>query len=84
MDDTHYRVMGDLTIRDVTKPVVLTTEYEGEVKDLYGKQRASYTAETEINRKDFGLGWNAALEGGGVVVSEKVKIMLNIALVHQG
>lgn len=84
VDDTHYRVTGDLTIRDVTKPVVLTTEYEGEVKDLYGKQRASYTAETEINRKDFGLGWNAALEGGGVVVSEKVKIMLNIALVHQG
>lgn len=84
VDDTHYRVTGDLTIRDVTKLVVLTTEYEGEIKDAYGKQRAAYTAETEINRKDFGLGWNAALEGGGVVVSEKVKITLNIALVHQG
>lgn len=84
VDTTHYRVTGDLTIRDVTKPVVFTTEYEGEVKDMYGKQRAAYTAETEINRKDYGLTWNAALEGGGVVVSEKVKITLNIALVHQG
>lgn len=54
------------------------------MKDAYGKQRAAYTAETEINRKDYGLTWNAALEGGGVVVSEKVKITLNIALVHQG
>ncbi len=84
VDDDEYKVHGNLTIRDVTKPVVFEVEYEGEVKDVYGKQRASYTAKTEISRGDFGLTYNAALEAGGVAVSDKVKIMLDIALVHQG
>lgn len=84
VDGDEYKVYGDLTIRDVTKPVVFEVEYEGEVKDVYGKQRASYTAKTEINRSDFGLTWNAPLEAGGVAVSDKVKITLDIALVHQG
>lgn len=84
VDNDEYKVHGDLTIRDVTKPVVFEVEYEGEVKDAFGKQRASYTAKTEISRGDYGLKYNAPLEAGGVAVSDKVKISLDIALVHQG
>jgi polyisoprenoid-binding protein YceI len=79
----EYKVYGDLTVRDVTKPVVLHTEYEGQIKDGYGKQRAAFTATTEINRKEFGINWNAALEAGGVAVGDKVKITLHIAAVLQ-
>ncbi len=82
VSDERYRVHGNLTIRNVTLPVVLDTEYAGEVKDMYGKQRRSYSATTEINRKDFGLTWNGPLEGGGVAVSDKVKISLDIAVVQ--
>jgi polyisoprenoid-binding protein YceI len=83
VDDDRFRVHGDLTIRDVTKPVVLDTEYEGQIVDAFGQNRMSFTATTEINRKDFGINWNAALETGGVVVSDKVKITLHIAAVQQ-
>ncbi|HEU5423644.1 MAG TPA: YceI family protein [Nitrolancea sp.] len=79
----HYKVHGDLTIRDVTKPVVLDTEFDGQIVDAYGKDRAAFTAATEINRRDFGVNWNAAIEGGGVVVSDKVKITLHISAVRQ-
>jgi polyisoprenoid-binding protein YceI len=78
-----YRIHGDLTIRDVTKPVVLDAEYDGQIVDAYGKTRAGFTATTEINRKDYGVNWNAALEAGGVAVSDKVKIALHIAAVRQ-
>ena len=81
VDDENWRIAGDLTIRDVTRPVVLETEYEGQIKDAFGKQRAAFTAKTQINRKDFGLNWNGPLEAGGVVVSDRVKIELHIAAV---
>src|SRR5258708_16670435 len=81
--DNEYRVIGDLSLHGVTKEVVFTAEYAGEVKDAYGKQRAGLTATGVINRKDFGLGWNAALEAGGVVVSEKVNIELDLAAVKE-
>ncbi|ACZ42189.1 YceI family protein [Thermobaculum terrenum ATCC BAA-798] len=74
-------VHGNLTIRDVTLPVVLHTTFEGQLIDAYGKQRAAFSAETEINRKDYGLRWNALLESGQAVVSDKVKITLHIAAV---
>jgi polyisoprenoid-binding protein YceI len=81
--DDEFKIYGDLTIRDVTKPVVLDTEFEGMVeKDAFGKSRAAFTATTEINRKDFGVNWNQAIETGGFVVGDKVKITLHIALVR--
>ncbi len=81
--NNRYRVYGNLTIRDVAQPVVLDTEYEGQIRDAFGKQRAAFTASTEINRKDFGVNWNAAIETGGVVVGDKVKVTLHIAAVRQ-
>ncbi len=83
VDDEHWRVSGELTIRDQTRPVVLDVEFAGRGADAYGKQRAGFTATTKINRKDFGVSWNGALEAGGVVVSDTVKITLNIAAVLQ-
>jgi polyisoprenoid-binding protein YceI len=80
--DDEYKVTGDLTIRDVTRPVVLDVEYEGQIKDAYGKQRAAFTATTQIDRKDFGLNWNMALEAGGFIVSNNVKVTLHIAAVR--
>lgn len=80
--EDRYRIAGDLTIRDVTRPVVLDAEYEGQIKDAYGKQRAAITATTQIDRRDFGLNWNAVLEAGGFVVSNTVKITLHIAAVR--
>jgi polyisoprenoid-binding protein YceI len=79
----EYRITGDLTIRDVTREVELETEFEGQIGDPYGKQRAGFTAETTISRKDFGLKWNALLETGGAVVGDKVKITLHIEAVQQ-
>jgi polyisoprenoid-binding protein YceI len=83
VDDSHLKVHGDLTIRGVTQPVVLDTEYDGQIVDAYGQDRSSFTATTEFNRSDFGINWNAALETGGVVVSDKVKVTLHIAAVQQ-
>lgn len=77
------RVYGGLTIRDVTREVVLDVEYDGQVKDAYGMQRAAFTAETTINRSDFGLTWNPLLETGGAVVSDRVRITLHIAATRQ-
>lgn len=79
----RFKLHGDLTIRDVTRPVVLDTEFEGLIlQDAYGKSRAAFTATTEINRKDYGVSWNQILETGGVGVSDKVKITLHIAAVR--
>ena len=75
----HLAVHGDLTIHGVTKPVTLGVEYTGRVMHPMAKnERAGFSAHTHINRKDFGLAWNAALETGGVVLSEKVEITLEI------
>lgn len=83
VDDTHWKVVGELTIRDVTKDVVLDTEYEGQIKDAFGKQRAAFTAETVLNRHEFGLNWNGLIETGGVIVGDKVRVTLNIAAVRE-
>ena len=69
-------LVGDLTIRDVTKPVELEFSYEGAATDPFGVYRAGFTGETKISRKEFGLTWNAALEAGGVLVSDEVKILI--------
>lgn len=80
--DGEFKVHGDLTIRDVTKPVVLDTEFDGLMeKDAYGKRRAAFSATTNINRKEYGVSYNQVLEAGGVGISDKVKITLHIAAV---
>jgi polyisoprenoid-binding protein YceI len=73
-----FRLSGELTIHGVTRPVVFELEFDGVATDPWGNTKAGFTAETEISRKDFGLDWNTALEAGGVVVSDKVKLQLEI------
>jgi polyisoprenoid-binding protein YceI len=75
-DGGDYVLDGDLTIRGVTKPVSLSVDIGGFGPDSYGGTRAGFSATTEINRNDFGVSWNAAIEGGGVVVSDKVTISI--------
>ena len=69
-------LVGDLTIRDVTRPVELDFSYEGAATDPFGVYRAGFTGETTISRKEFGLTWNAALEAGGVLVADEVRILI--------
>jgi polyisoprenoid-binding protein YceI len=77
-DGDEYKLYGDLTIHGVTKPVEFDLEFEGVAVDPWGNTKAGFTAETDISRKDYGLEWNAALETGGVMVADKVKIQLEI------
>lgn len=82
-DGEDYNLTGDLTIRGITKPVELEVEYTGVAVDPFGATRAGFSAEAEISRKEFGLTWNAALETGGFLVSDKVKINVEAAMVKQ-
>jgi polyisoprenoid-binding protein YceI len=77
----RYRVTGDLTIRGVTRSVVLDAEFQGRGKDPWGGQRAAFSARTSIDREDFGLTWNQALEAGGVLVGTKVEIEIEVQAV---
>ena len=79
--DNDYLVHGDLAIRGVTKPAVLEVEFLGTSKNPYGKTVAGLSAQTTINRKDFGVNFNALLETGGVAVGEKVKIEIEVEAV---
>ena len=81
--DSTYKVTGDLTIRETTRPVTLEVEVEGEVVDPWGNQRVGITARGKINRKDWGLNWNMALEAGGVLVSDNVNLSAEVALVRK-
>jgi polyisoprenoid-binding protein YceI len=83
IDATHGRIIGDLTIRDVTREVVLDVEYAGQSKSPWGTISAGFNARTTINRKDWGLTWNVALETGGVLVGEDITINIEIELVKQ-
>ncbi len=78
-----YVLKGDLTIRDMTHPVTLAVAFGGVAQDPYGQTKAGFEAEGKINRKEFGLMWSAITEAGGVVVSDEVKILLNIQFVKQ-
>ncbi len=77
------RITGDLTIRDVTKPVVLDVEYNGQQKTPWGNTNAGFSATTKINRKDWGLTWNVALETGGWLVGDEIKINIDAEIVKQ-
>ena len=76
-----FKLAGDLTIHGVTREVVLDVTEEGRGKDPWGGERAGFSAATKINRKDYGLTWNQALETGGVVVGDEVKINLELQFV---
>lgn len=78
-----YKLTGDLTIRGITKEVTLDATFEGTGKDPWGNERAGISAETKVNRKDFGLVWNVALETGGILVGEQVKISIQAQAVKQ-
>jgi len=79
----HYLVDGDLTIRDVTRPVTLEVEYLGWSDDPWGGQRAGFSATTEIERTDFGASWNLVVETGGLVVGKTVRIELEVEAVRK-
>ncbi len=79
-----FLVHGDLTIRGITRPVTLDAEYEGGGKTPFGTEVGSWTARTEVDRKDFDLTWNAPLEAGGFLLGDDVKIELDIEAVRQG
>jgi polyisoprenoid-binding protein YceI len=74
-------VTGDLTIKDVTKSITIDFEYTGTATDPFGNARYGFEGEAEINRKDFGLTWNAALETGGILVSENIKLEFEISTI---
>lgn len=79
----RFRVFGDLTIREVTREVVLEAEDHGRAGDPWGGQRAGFSAKTSLDRRDFGLQWNQLLEAGGVLVGEKVEIEIEVEAVRE-
>ena len=81
-DGSDWKIVGDLTIKDVTKPVTIAFEQTGSAQDPFGNVRVGFEGETTINRKDWGLTWNAALETGGVLVSEKIKLEFDISAIR--
>ena len=81
--ESKFSLHGDLTIRGVKRPVTLHVVNEGRVTDPWGNERVGYTASTKIHRKDFGLEWNVALEAGGVLVGDEVRITIETELVKQ-
>jgi polyisoprenoid-binding protein YceI len=78
-----FRLVGALTLRGITREVVLDVAGHGRVRDMQGNERAGFSARTTINRKDFGLTWNQVLEGGGVLVGDEVRISVEVELVRQ-
>jgi polyisoprenoid-binding protein YceI len=79
----HWKVTGDLTVRDVTRPVVLDVEFEGATTTPFGDNRIGFSASTEVNREDWGLTWNVAIETGGVVVGKKVRLEFAVEAIQQ-
>lgn len=77
-DGDDYRIHGDLTIRGLTRPVVLEAEYAGTVTNMQGGKSAGFSAKTKIDRENFGLTWNVALEQGGWLVSKEIKIEIDL------
>ncbi len=83
VDDDEYKLTGLLTIKDVIKEVTFDVEFGGIGKDPWGNEKAGFSLQGKINRKDWGLNWNAALETGGVLVSEEVKIQAEVQFVKE-
>jgi len=83
-DKQSFKLTGDLTIRDVTKPITLDVKFEGETKDPWGGERIGFSATGKIDRREFGLTWNQALETGGVVVGNDIKISIDVEAIKAG
>src|SRR5688500_1503166 len=83
LSEDRFRVTGDLTIRGTTRSITLDVEREGEGVDPWGNVKAAFAASTTLNRKDFGLNWNVALEAGGVLVSDKIKLESSVQAAKQ-
>jgi len=81
--EDSYQVSGDLTIRGVTQPVTLKAEYGGQMVDFYGNTKAGFEISGTIKRKEYGLNWDAVTEAGGVVVSDDVRLVLNVQVARQ-
>jgi len=81
--DSEYKLTGDITMRGVTQELALNVEFGGTMKDPYGNMKAGFELTGKLNRKDFGLNWNAVTEAGGLVVSDEVKLQLSVELVRQ-
>jgi len=84
VSDTEYRVTGDLTVKDTTRPVTIDFEYTGNAVDPFGNLRVGLEGAVTISRKEFGVTWNAALEGGGVLVGDKIVLEFDISAIKQG
>jgi polyisoprenoid-binding protein YceI len=82
LSGNDWAVTGDLTIKDVTLPVTIDFEHTGSAIDPFGNTRVGFEGETVVNRKDFGLTWNAALETGGVLVSDKIKLEFDVSAIR--
>lgn len=83
LDAETYRITGDLTIKDVTRPLSIDLEFHGSATDVYGNERVGFEGSANILRSDWGLTWNAALETGGVMVSDKVKLTFDISAIKR-
>lgn len=81
--DDEFKLTGDLTIKGTTKSITLDVDFGGYMTDPYGNQKAGFSIEGKLNRKDFGLNWNAALETGGVLVSDEVKLAAELQFVKE-
>ena len=79
VSDTEYSVTGDFTMHGVTKVLTLPVTFEGEMKEANGKSRVGFSTSTVINRKDFGITWNKTLDGGGMLLSDEVKVSISVA-----
>ena len=82
-DGDEAKLQGELTIKGVTKPVVLTVEHGGIVVDPYGQIKSGFTVSGKISRKEFGLTWNAVTEAGSIVVSDEIKLLAEVQLIKQ-
>lgn len=82
IDDDDFKLHGDLTIRDTTRPITLDAEFHGIVPNLQGGRRAAFSAETKIQREEWGLTWNVALEHGAWLVAKDLKVEIDIAAVE--
>jgi polyisoprenoid-binding protein YceI len=82
-DEQNFKLTGDLTIRDITRPITLDVTFEGRTKDPWGGERVGFSATGKFDRRDYGLTWNVVLESGGLTVSNDIKIQLELEAVKQ-